>query len=322
MRYPMSFRDRFIRRYPVSIYFFLTFLISWGGMLLAIGGPAGIPAPPGEAEKMLLPAMIALFAGPSLSGLLMIGLARGRAGYRDLLSRMTRGRVPLRWYAAALLTAPVIFTLVSFALSLADAAFLPALVTAPDKLALVIFGLSYGLIGGGLLEELGWTGFAVPELRRRHGIAATALIVGAMWGAWHFLVILWMSDPAGEVPIAVMLPIQLFSWLPAYRILMVWAYDRTGASMLIAMLMHTCLAAGMLILEPATMAGMNLLTYILVFAGLLWIVALSVLRFSRAGKGSAFRAESAPAAPVSGLGYLLDSTELDNPFSVLYVAFT
>jgi membrane protease YdiL (CAAX protease family) len=45
-----------------------------------------------------------------------------------------------------------------------------------------------GLVVGLLVpffEELGWTGFATAELRKRHGVLATGLIMGLLWGAWH-----------------------------------------------------------------------------------------------------------------------------------------
>jgi membrane protease YdiL (CAAX protease family) len=81
-----------------------------------------------------------------------------------------------------------------------------------------------GIIAGvmtGVFEELGWTGFAVPRLRLRHGVVATGLIVGLLWGAWHFPLFSG-GDLSGAVPRAVFLPVQLFSFLPAYRVLIVW----------------------------------------------------------------------------------------------------
>ena len=53
---------------------------------------------------------------------------------------------------------------------------------------------------------------------------------------------------SGAFPLALLL-VKLFSWLPAYRVLMVWVYDRTG-SLLVAMLMHGSLTATQLILMP------------------------------------------------------------------------
>ena len=75
---------------------------------------------------------------------------------------------------------------------------------------------------------------------------------------------------SGALPLAVLL-VKLFSWLPAYRVLMVWVYDRTG-SLLVAMLMHASLTAGMLILQPLAMAGVPLLIWLLAFAAAWWVV--------------------------------------------------
>lgn len=41
-------------------------------------------------------------------------------------------------------------------------------------------------LGRSLGEELGWRGFLVSELLRRHGLAITSLLSGLIWGAWHF----------------------------------------------------------------------------------------------------------------------------------------
>jgi hypothetical protein len=57
---------------------------------------------------------------------------------------------------------------------------------------------------------------------------------------------------------------------------MVWVYDRTGESLLVAMLMHASLSASMLILQPLAIAGVSLLTYILVFGAALWVVVGAV----------------------------------------------
>ena len=74
------------------------------------------------------------------------------------------------------------------------------------------------------MEELGWTGFAVPTLlrRMRYGVLSTGLIVGVLWAALHFLVFFWMGRPSGALPLAIFF-VSLFAWLPAYRVLVVWA---------------------------------------------------------------------------------------------------
>src|SRR5215213_5277253 len=274
----------FLRRHPVLAYYALVFTISWGGILFAVGvGPGGLPATKEQAEMLFPFVLLALFAGPSMAGILLTGLLYGRAGFRNLLTRMTRWRVGARWYAVALLTAPLLVTATLLALSLSSPEFLPRILTSDEKAALLLFGIGWGLVGGGLLEELGWTGFAVPTLlRQRHGVLSTGLIVGLLWGAWHILANgLWASDVAsGGLSLAIFLPAYLFTFLvgqlPAYRVLMVWVYDRTG-SLLVAILMHASLTASTLILQPLAVSGVALLAVTLAYAAATWVVVAAVI---------------------------------------------
>ena len=87
---------------------------------------------------------------------------------------------------------------------------------------------------------------------------------------------LWASgSSSGALSLYLFLPLILFSFLPAYRVLMVWVYDRTGGSLLVAMLMHASLTASTLILQPLA-TGVPLLTYDLVLAGALWVFVAAV----------------------------------------------
>ncbi len=59
-----------------------------------------------------------------------------------------------------------------------------------------------GVLGGciaALGEEIGWRGFLVPVLAQRFGFAATALISGAIWAAWHVPLIVF-GDYNGGTP--------------------------------------------------------------------------------------------------------------------------
>jgi membrane protease YdiL (CAAX protease family) len=199
----------------------------------------------------------------------MTGLVDGRAGFHVVRSRLLKWRVDVRWYVVALLTAPLVVTAVLLPLSLSSAGFLPAVFASDDKVSLLAIGLAAGLMTG-LCEELGWTGFVIPRLRLRYGILTTGLIVGLLWGAWHFPLFSG-GDVSGALPFALFLPVQLFTFLPAYRVLMVWVYNRTG-SLLVAMLMHVSLTASTLILQPLDVAGMRAVTYDLVLAAALWLL--------------------------------------------------
>jgi membrane protease YdiL (CAAX protease family) len=275
----------YIKGHPVLSYYALVFAISWGGILLVIGGPGAIPGTGDEVETLMPFALLTLFAGPSVAGLLLTGLVHGRPGFRDLFTRMTRWRVDVRWYAVALLTAPLLVTAVLLALSLTSLEFLPRLLTASDKTTLLLFGIGWGIVGGGLLEELGWTGFAVPTLMLRYGVFGTGLVVGLLWGAWHYLIALWAisGTTPGAISPSIFLPALIFyvGSLPAYRVLMVWVYDRTGGSMLLAMLMHASFSASMLTLEPLGLAAVPGSIWALVLAAAWWAVVGAVAVVNR-----------------------------------------
>jgi membrane protease YdiL (CAAX protease family) len=209
----------------------------------------------------------------------MTGVIDGKAGFRDLLSRLLRWRVAAGWYAVALLTAPLLVMVILLALSLISPAFLPGIFTTDDRLTLVLTGLGVGLFGGGLLEEPGWTGFAVPRLRRRYGVFATGLIVGAVWGVWHFLPTYWGSgDSSGALSLSLLLPPLFFyaAVLPAYRVLMVWVYEQTE-SLLVVILMHASLTASTLFVLAPAVEGAFLFLYYLVLAAALWGVVRAVV---------------------------------------------
>jgi membrane protease YdiL (CAAX protease family) len=264
----MTATEAFVTRHPVRTYFALAFAVSWAGVLFVVG-PGGIPT---TIEHLMTigPAMyVAMLAGPSVAGLLMISLVSGRSGLREVLARLLTWRVGGRWYAVALLTAPFLVMAVSLALSLLSPEFLPAVFMTNNKAPLLLSGLAAGLIVG-IFEELGWTGFAIPRMRRRYGVLSTGLLVGVLWGAWHFIMFWEPGSFSGALPLAVLL-VRLFSWLPAYRLLMVWVYDRTG-SLLVAMLMHASLVASQLILMPLPLSAVPLLISILAWAAALWIV--------------------------------------------------
>lgn len=122
----------FIKRQPALIYFVLTFAISWGGLFLGSGGPGGFPKSKEQFEKMLPLFIPVLLAGPNLVGLLLTALVSGKAGFRELLSRLFRWRIGGRWYAVALLIGPLVLMAVLVALSRFSSGFLPGIFVSAD----------------------------------------------------------------------------------------------------------------------------------------------------------------------------------------------
>jgi membrane protease YdiL (CAAX protease family) len=258
----MASNRTFAQRWGTTLYFMLTFAISWGGILWAAGvGGLGDTA---ALEANLPVVYAATLAGPTVAGLLMIALVGGRDGLRGLLDRLLQWRVGAHWYAVALLSSD----------------FRAPLLDAEAKAATIFGALAAGLVVG-LFEEIGWTGFATPRLRRQYGMALTGIMLGLVWGAWHFP-LFWENDTfAAAIPLALLL-VRLFSWLPPYRLLMVWVHDHTD-SLLVVVLMHMSLVATQFLLAPVALSGASLLTWLLAWAAVLWIMAAAVTRTAHRG---------------------------------------
>lgn len=262
----------FIRRHAVLLYFVLTFAISFGGILI-VAGPGAFLGTAEEGDVLDPSLYLAMLPGPSIAGILLTGLVGGREGLRDLLARLLRWRVGARWYAVALLTYPLTMTAMLGALALISPQVLPGTFITADNVTLLLIGIVVGLVTG-FFEELGWTGFAIPRLRLQYGVVLTGLIVGLLWGAWHYPLFTASASSATAVAPVLMLAILLFSFLPPYRVLMVWVYERTQ-SLLVAILMHASLAGSTVVLAVAA-PELPAVTYNLVLAAVLWGVVAAI----------------------------------------------
>ena len=260
-----------VKKRPLLAYYLLTFAISWGGFLLVVG-PGSLLNTTWQDQGSFLGAVMVMLAGPSIAGLLLTGLVDGRAGYRELFLRLRSWRVGLRWYAMALLPAPIVAAGVLFALGLTS-----PLVTDANKAAVLLGGLGAALTT--LLEELGWTGFVVPRLRRRPSIPITGIIVGVLWGLWHFLQQIYVSGTyAGQIPQLVFVVLSVcaaVASLSAYRVLMVWVYDRTG-SLFVTTVMHGSLTASTIFWFTPIATGVMFLADVWLAAAVMWLIVGAV----------------------------------------------
>lgn len=256
-----------LTRFPLFTFSILTFVVSWGSVL-ALFGLSGLPVTR-EAAPI---AGIAVLLGTAFGGIFMTATTHGRAGLKRLISGLKTWRMDGVSASIALLAAPLTTLLAALLLNLMSPGHHPAIWGADDGWSMLLIAVSVGLVVA-FFEELGWSGFAVPTLRERRSILTTGLVVGLLWGAWHFI-LFWQQDSFTDPGSFILLLAQLFSWLPAYRILLVFVYDRTG-SLASPVIMHMMLVVSLMALEPR-LAGLDLLIFILLRGSLLWALALAI----------------------------------------------
>ena len=130
-----------IREHSILAYFLLTFFISWGGIIV-LGAPHGMPTTHEQFQKLWPVVFLPYLLGPILSSFILTGIVDGRAGFRELRSRLLNWRVGARWYAVALLTGPLLSMATLLALSLTSSEFLPGILVSDHKASLVLLGLA------------------------------------------------------------------------------------------------------------------------------------------------------------------------------------
>jgi membrane protease YdiL (CAAX protease family) len=164
-------------------------------------------------------------------------------------------------------------TATALMLSLVSSDFRPAILDSNAKSEILVGATGPALLVG-CFEDIGWTGFAVPQLRSRHSILTAGLMVGLVGGGWHFP-LFWQPDSfSGMLPFAILLT-MLFSWLPPFRVLLVWVHDRTQ-SLPVVMLMHAAVSFVTLTVRPEGLTGTHLLASLLVSPATMWLLLAAV----------------------------------------------
>jgi len=269
----------YIKRFPVLLYFLFTFAISWGGIVLVVGGVSQLTIISDKFNALLPLVILAILAGPSLAGLIMTILVKDKEGLKEYKTRLFKYNVRTKWYMVALFMGPLIMAAIYLILSLFSDKFLPGILTVDNKINFLIAGIMTGLAAG-FFEEIGWTGFAIPQLRKKYGILVVGLIVGLLWALWHTLPGLWLGYASGTVtsiPLLLSYFADSFLFLVVFRILMVWVYSKTE-SLLIAMIMHGSLTAAARIFVPIGIVGIPLLIFDFIWVTTLIFITAIVLR--------------------------------------------
>jgi uncharacterized protein len=228
-------RQNLLARHPLISSFIIAFAGSWLVELpLVLSKDLGIGLLHGSSPLLIWTLPVGVFLGPFLSAFIVTGISEGREGVGRLLRRIVLWRVGLRWYLFALVGIPVISLLGTIVLPGALASFQGL---APTIVPLILFNFAYiFFLGGGLNEEVGWRGFALPRLQSLHGPLVGSLILGPLWASWHlplFFAPFWNTPPT-------ILNMGLFLVrATCLTIVMTWLFNNTRGSVFMTILAHT-----------------------------------------------------------------------------------
>jgi CAAX protease family protein len=272
-----------MRQHPVISYVVLAYALGWSWYLpLAVRGNI---VRMGVGWPTQLPGL----AGPALAAVVVTAVVDGRAGLRDLWSRVTRWRIGWRWWALVIGT--LCLVLVSVVGPLLTGGKVPPLAAFTRYSgigAITPFGVvAVAFVVNGLGEETGWRGFAVDRLLRDHSFTWTAFVVAAAWAGWH-LPFFWI--------VAGFRGMGLFAagWavrLAAGSVVLAWLYREGHRSVLLVAAWHT--AFNLVSATEATGAVAGTVTSVVVIGWAAWILLREKTRRRRSARSPAI--ESAPS---------------------------
>jgi membrane protease YdiL (CAAX protease family) len=156
-----------------------------------------------------------------------VGINQGSEGVRNLFAGWLKWRVNAGWYLFGL--APLAIALAVAGLYAFRTGTAPGIgtgIAGSTLLSMLVFHSIQGATG----EELGWRGLALPGLQKRYSALLSAVILGLVISGWHS--ILHLVSPVG-VP-----EWQFWLIMVCYSVLVTWAYNNTGGSLLIVSLFH------------------------------------------------------------------------------------
>jgi uncharacterized protein len=250
-------------------YFLIVFLISWAGAFSLVAGKLFAHQPiPAFDGILMFPIML---LGPFLSGIILTYINGGKSALRSVWQKLDPTKSRAGWWLALLIPpAAILFTLLLFSVT----------VSKEYQPHIFVFGFLFG-IPAGTMEEVGWMGFAFPNMQKRKTNFSNAVQLGLIWSLWHLPVInfLGTASPHG---------VQWFSFFLAFasvmtamRVIIVWVYCNTG-SLLLCQLMHISSTGFLVTLSPSPLNIYQEPLWYFGYALVLWsLVALIVSKFGK-----------------------------------------
>jgi len=216
-------------------FFLLTFLISWGIWLPSILVGLGVDLPINAEVYTSITVIIGAFA-PMISAVVLVA---GRHGWKEawrFIKEAFNLKVKPVYMASAIVIPLVLHAIVHYSarligLDVADTLFPKEMSLTPIMIAIPYFFLML-LIGGGQ-EEFGWRGYALDPLQNRMGVIPASLLIGLVWGMWHWPLWVMPGDGHSTYPF-----LAFVVMTTSISVVYSWLYNASGKKLITPILFH------------------------------------------------------------------------------------
>ena len=178
-------------------------------------------------------AIVGVFAtfGPLVAAFTVTGLTEGRDGVRRFWRRFWDVRLPGVWLLVSFLLP--LFLIAVPRLIVVPLGYPLQLAWASQPVVLVGWFLNNLTRSGGMSEEFGWRGYALPRLQARWNASVSSLVLGLVWAVWHLP--LWFVAGSSQQGSSFWL---FLANLVLLSILYTWLFNNAKGSILVAVVFH------------------------------------------------------------------------------------
>jgi membrane protease YdiL (CAAX protease family) len=221
-------------------------------------------------QQMKLAVAVVVWAIVALLPAWVLSSAFARTpGIRRHFSTLLKPRGNILWYLVAFFTVPVLQLLGMGITRLLGGEVQFRLPGGSLDRAVIFFVLTFlsgFLCSGGINEESGWRGFALPRLQARFPVIAAIAIVWFFWALWHIPYDIGLKSDPGWM----LLNRTLFNF--TFSVLFAWVYNRTKGSILAPAIFHPAMNTfgNNLPLTPAAMVLFVALAAFAIVSGRMW----------------------------------------------------
>jgi membrane protease YdiL (CAAX protease family) len=211
-------------------------------------------------------AILSVFT-PSILALVFTAITKGKKGVHELFVKKTIQKTRFKWLLLSLIGIPVIASLAILTtlnfdfskFSLRSTQLLPQIVV----IVLIALG-----------EEYGWRGFLLPKLMNKFNLLYSSIILGLIWGFWHFPAYLIGTGVPEEMNFIVFL-----LWVILATLFISWIYYYTR-SVLTSILVHISANAAFnyLLITPRAAGSMNTFWIFLLYLSIVMMIVFYVKR--------------------------------------------
>ncbi|WP_194814262.1 CPBP family intramembrane glutamic endopeptidase [Nocardia sp. XZ_19_385] len=214
---------------PVTVFFALAFALTWMWWIPAALIERGTL--PIDVPWLVL--MIPGGLGPLFAALICASTPFGGAGVRPFLRRAFRWRAAPRLYLLGTfgMAAMVLGTLPVQLLAGANWDSSGALAGLAALAPMFVFTF---LLGGGIDEEFGWHGYALPHLQAELPPWSANLLLGVLWSLWHLP--LWWNPAVSQHNLNY--PLYLLS-TTGFALVLGWLYNISNGNVMLIVTAHT-----------------------------------------------------------------------------------